>query len=115
MKSWTLKYSVSIGIQTSFNWNMGCKCNLFDFHSISNFRRGITNDSYVQFLNWDNCKNTQSHVFHSIFLVISEQESSAKFTSELKDQRGVDGMKLKLEAFFAGNPEPEVKLNPKGQ
>ena len=39
---------------------------------------------------------------------ILEQESSAKFTSELKDQRGVDGMKLKLEAFFAGNPEPEV-------
>ena len=39
---------------------------------------------------------------------ILEQESSAKFTSELKDQRGVDGMKLKFEAFFAGNPEPEV-------
>ena len=43
----------------------------------------------------------------TIFFIL-EQESSAKFTSELKDQRGVDGMKLKLEAFFAGNPEPEV-------
>ena len=43
-----------------------------------------------------------------IIFFILEQESSAKFTSELKDQRGVDGMKLKFEAFFAGNPEPEV-------
>ena len=39
---------------------------------------------------------------------ILEQESSAKFTQELKDQRGVDGMKLKFEAHFAGNPVPEV-------
>merc|ERR1712172_280839 len=35
---------------------------------------------------------------------LNEQESSAKFTSELKDQRGVDGMKLKFEAFFDGKP-----------
>merc|ERR1711992_214489 len=39
---------------------------------------------------------------------LNEQESSAKFTQELKDQRGVDGMKLKFEAHFAGNPVPEV-------
>ena len=42
-----------------------------------------------------------------MFLIL-EQESSAKFTQELKDQRGVEGMKLKLEAHFVGNPEPEV-------
>merc|ERR1712223_2358122 len=39
---------------------------------------------------------------------LNEQESTAKFTQELKDQRGVEGMKLKFEAHFAGNPPPEV-------
>merc|ERR1712241_1325405 len=39
---------------------------------------------------------------------LDQQECSAKFTQELKDQRGVEGMKLKFEAHFAGNPVPEV-------
>ena len=59
----------------------------------------------------NNCSPEKKLCMHkenlTIFFIL-EQESSAKFTSELKDQRGVDGMKLKLEAFFAGNPEPEV-------
>jgi hypothetical protein len=39
---------------------------------------------------------------------LNEQTCSAKFTQEVKDQRGVEGMKLRFEACFAGNPAPEV-------
>lgn len=42
------------------------------------------------------------------FFKFTEQKHSPKFTQEIREVRIKEGMKARFEAFFAGNPAPDI-------